>query len=101
MAAPPGQRHGWGRRRRPSRGGGGPTSGRGGLGEDQESGGEGERGGDGGGPVIKKKEGAIRDVAVTGVQSCALPISEARLGETTSPFAWRGWSYEWQARPGR
>jgi DMSO/TMAO reductase YedYZ molybdopterin-dependent catalytic subunit len=27
--------------------------------------------------------------------------SEARLEETTSPFAWRGWSYEWRASPGR
>ena len=27
--------------------------------------------------------------------------SEARLGEPVSPFAWRAWSYKWQAKPGR
>ena len=27
--------------------------------------------------------------------------SEARLGEPVSPFAWRAWSYVWQAKPGR
>jgi DMSO/TMAO reductase YedYZ molybdopterin-dependent catalytic subunit len=26
---------------------------------------------------------------------------EARLGERVSPFAWREWSYQWSARPGK
>lgn len=26
---------------------------------------------------------------------------EAQLGEEASPFAWRGWSFQWEARPGR
>ena len=26
---------------------------------------------------------------------------EARLGEQVSPFAWRDWSYQWSARPGK
>ena len=26
--------------------------------------------------------------------------SDAQLGEEISPYAWRGWSFEWQARPG-
>ena len=26
--------------------------------------------------------------------------SDAQLGEEISPYAWRGWSFDWQARPG-
>ncbi len=27
--------------------------------------------------------------------------AEARPGEEVSPYAWRGWSFDWQATPGR
>lgn len=37
------------------------------------------------------------EVAVDGGETW----SEAPLGKPVSPFAWRAWSYEWQARPGR
>ena len=26
--------------------------------------------------------------------------AEAKLGEAGGPWAWRGWSFEWNARPG-
>src|SRR2546422_11246573 len=54
-------------------------------------------------------EDGIRDVAVTGVQTCALPISTdsgvtwqpARLGKEQSHYAWRLWSRSWNApKPG-
>src|SRR3990172_5088334 len=61
--------------------------------EDRKSVVEGKRVDLGGGRSIKKKEG-IGDVAVTGVQTCALPICEATdRSEACASWAerWPGW----------